>query len=371
MAYNPYNAASKITEEKIKWANASAQGLDTTPYEQAAKAYYQELRDNGRSDVADRLQASDAVAAGEYLKELNQPKTQYDSNSYSYDVPKPTYESKNSERIEKLYDAISNYEPFSYDLESDPMYQQLRQQYIREGKRATEDTMGAYASMTGGIPSSYAVTAAAQAGNYYNSQLNDKALQLYEAAYNKYYDNYNKKLDELNMFLNAENTNYSKYLDTLDDWYKDAEIARKNYESDRDFQTDINMYSDELARNDAKIAAGLGDYSGYKNLGFDTTAAENNNLIAELLPQPNSQPLSYYENTQPTGVVQNDNNNLWTSGDVNDIKTVTVNSDSYNALLSVLSQYTPDEMAYLLSGLLESGLPYDTYLELKKAVGIN
>lgn len=71
MAYNPYNSASKIVELKQKWNNAKAKGEDTKGYEQEAVNYYNDLRDNGRSDVADYLQKNDAVTASGYLKVLS------------------------------------------------------------------------------------------------------------------------------------------------------------------------------------------------------------------------------------------------------------------------------------------------------------
>lgn len=55
---------------KKKWADANAKGEDTSPYEQSAKAYYEELRSNGRQDVADKLSASDDITASAYLKTL-------------------------------------------------------------------------------------------------------------------------------------------------------------------------------------------------------------------------------------------------------------------------------------------------------------
>lgn len=68
--YNPNKAVQGIADYKAKWANAKAKGEDTAAYEQGAKAYYEELRNNGRGDIADHLEKSDAVQAGEYLKTL-------------------------------------------------------------------------------------------------------------------------------------------------------------------------------------------------------------------------------------------------------------------------------------------------------------
>lgn len=208
---------------------------------------------------------------------------------------KPVYSSQYSGRIAELLDAISGHKPFSYDVESDPLFSQYRKQYLREGKRAVEDTMGSFAGMTGGIPSSYAVTAAAQAGNYYNSQLSDRAAELYELAYNKYRDEYNKKLEKLNMYMNAEDLEYGRYRDDVGD-----------FKNDRDYRTNINMYSDELARNDrdfnyklnvysdekaaadraealkkAELMSAYGDDSGLEALGINTAFLQAKRFIAD------------------------------------------------------------------------------------------
>ena len=61
MAYSPYSAVNAIYNLKNKWHLANKQG-DITARDDAAekaKAYYQQLRDNGYSDVADELTASD------------------------------------------------------------------------------------------------------------------------------------------------------------------------------------------------------------------------------------------------------------------------------------------------------------------------
>lgn len=72
-----------------------------------------------------------------------------------------------------------------YDPAQDPSYQALRRQALREADRRTRDTMAAYASMTGGVPSTAAVSAAQQAGNYERSKLNDAIPTLEQNAYRR------------------------------------------------------------------------------------------------------------------------------------------------------------------------------------------
>lgn len=70
MAYNPYNAGSEIVNRKKKWAESTAKGQDASSYAKEARAYYDELRNNGRADVADKLERSNDIDAAAYIKTL-------------------------------------------------------------------------------------------------------------------------------------------------------------------------------------------------------------------------------------------------------------------------------------------------------------
>ena len=103
-------------------------------------------------------------------------------------------EQQTRQRMEAAYQKMQA----PYDPTTDPAYIAYRKQYLREGQRATQDTMAAAAMMTGGRPSSYAVTAAGQQGNYYAAQLTDKIPQLYEAAYNRAMQEYQQQANQYN-----------------------------------------------------------------------------------------------------------------------------------------------------------------------------
>lgn len=83
---------------------------------------------------------------------------------------------------------------FDYDPDQDPRMAAYRKEFLREAERAREDTMATAAAMSGGVPSSYAVGAADQAGNYFVSQLTDKIPELYEDAYNQQLQEWEKAL---------------------------------------------------------------------------------------------------------------------------------------------------------------------------------
>ncbi|MBQ3176897.1 MAG: hypothetical protein IJB52_03695 [Clostridia bacterium] len=77
MAYNPYNAVKKISELKGSYHTAKEKGQDPTQYAQEAVQYYNELRKNGKGDVADKLAGVDYTGSLEILKGYNAP-TEYD-----------------------------------------------------------------------------------------------------------------------------------------------------------------------------------------------------------------------------------------------------------------------------------------------------
>ena len=96
----------------------------------------------------------------------------------------PVWDSKKD--LNEAWQNYLNREAFSYDMASDPMYQQYRDHYIRQGQLAMEDTMGMASSLTGGYGNSYAQTAGQQAYQSYLQQLNNVMPQLYGAAYDRY-----------------------------------------------------------------------------------------------------------------------------------------------------------------------------------------
>jgi hypothetical protein len=179
----------------------------------------------------------------------------------------PTYENRYDEQLQDMLDKLLNREDFTYDPETDQLYSQYKKQYNREGDRATAEALGAAAAASGGIPSSYAATAAAQAGNYFASQLTDKIPDLYELAYNKYLSDYNMDLTDLDAVRAAEASDYEKYLTDLSQWNADREFEYGKLLDEINSQT---MERQE-AIDRANMAAEYGDFSLLEGLGIDTS----------------------------------------------------------------------------------------------------
>lgn len=208
--------------------------------------------------------------------------------AYSFDQEKPVYESQYGDTIAGMLNGIINREAFSYDHTTDPVYGAYKKQYTREGKRATADALGEAASATGGMPSSYAVTAASQAGDYYASQLADKIPELYDMAYNRYLQEYQMKLSDLNAVQRQEQTEYGRYLDELGQYNTDRNFDYAKWLDEYDMQRDQidtlrGLRNDDFSRYQVE----LGQYNTDRNFDY-----------AQLLDEIDSQTMERSEEYQ-------------------------------------------------------------------------
>lgn len=154
--------------------------------------------------------------------------------SFTFDQERPSYENQYAEQQQALLDAIINRPDFSWSKEDDPQWSSYKKSYLREGDRATANALGQAAAASGGRPSTAALTAATQAGDYYATQLNDIIPTLYQQAYDRYLNEYNMSLQDLNAVNTQEQLDYAKYLDQLGQFNTDRNFAFNSYLSDFD-----------------------------------------------------------------------------------------------------------------------------------------
>lgn len=163
-----------------------------------------------------------------------------------------SYESQWDGELTELYNRIANRKPFSYDIGTDPVYQQYREQYQRQGRLAMQDTMGQAAALTGGYGSTYGEQVGQQAYNAYLQNLNDVVPDLYNAAYNRYREEGTDLYNQYGLLSDRENQAYSRYRDTVNDYYSDLSDARSAYDSA--YSRDYNQWSDQLSYWSQKAA---------------------------------------------------------------------------------------------------------------------
>lgn len=201
-------------------------------------------------------------------------------------IQRNTYKSKYGDRIESVLSQLENMGPFSYDAMSDPNYQAFAKSYGIMGDRAMADTLGEVAAMTGGMPSSYAVTAASQAKQQWDQRLTDMIPELYNAAYARYMNDYQMMADELGRLRSLENENRAQWesdraygnqilqQNTANDQWNQSFGAQNNqWQQSFDFEKSQAEKNDALAR--AETLASYGDFSGYKALGYSDEQIKN------------------------------------------------------------------------------------------------
>ena len=127
------------------------------------------------------------------------------------------YQSQWQPQINNMMDQYLNRDKFSYDVNADALYQQLRDQYRLMGQTAMMDTMGQAATLTGGYGNSYAQSVGQQAYQGYMQQLNDRVPDLYQLALDQYINEGNQMLDNMSLMMQQDSLDYGKYRDQLAD----------------------------------------------------------------------------------------------------------------------------------------------------------
>ncbi|MBO4854088.1 MAG: peptidoglycan-binding protein [Oscillospiraceae bacterium] len=189
---------------------------------------------------------SAAVQAAErYLQELQKAKP-------------GAYSSPYEAQLNEMYDAIVGRKDFSYDVGSDPLYRQYREQYMGLGRRAMQDTIGQAAGLTGGYGSSYAQQAGQQAYQTYLQQLNDRVPELYREALARYEAEGEVQRQNYAMLADRENTAYGRHRDEVGDYRDDLATAYQQFQNERNF--DYGQYGDMLDYYRQKAAQENSDY---------------------------------------------------------------------------------------------------------------
>lgn len=172
------------------------------------------------------------------------------------------YQSRWDDELTSLYDQIRNRKKFSYDMGTDPLYQQYREQYQRLGRLAMQDTMGQAAALTGGYGSTYGEQVGQQAYNAYLQNINDIVPQLQQQAYQRYQDEGTDLYSQYSLVKGRDDTDYGRYRDTVSDYYSDLSDARSAYNSERSldqsqWETMLNYWAQKANNENAAYLQAL------------------------------------------------------------------------------------------------------------------
>jgi len=177
------------------------------------------------------------------------------------------YQSTWQGQINGMIDRILNREKFSYDVNEDALYQQMKDQYTALGKIASQDVMGQAAAMTGGYGNSYASSAGNQAYQAYLRQLNEAVPELYGMARDQYNQEGQEMYNQYGLLSEQENQDYGRWVDGYNQWASERDYLQGDYKDERSF--DYGKYSDE--RNFA-----YGKYADDRNFAYGAYADDKN-----------------------------------------------------------------------------------------------
>lgn len=146
----------------------------------------------------------------------------------------PTYESGFEKKLSDIMGRIENREKFSYDINADPLYQQLKDSARRNGNLAMRDAMGQASALTGGYGNSYAASVGQQSQNAELQKLNDMVPSLYQMAREQYDRKGQDLLDLYALYSDREAQDYGRYQDAVSRYNSDLALLASQLETARD-----------------------------------------------------------------------------------------------------------------------------------------
>ena len=99
---------------------------------------------------------------------------------------------------------------FSYDFNSDPIFQQAKDAYLRQGIQNARNVAAQAAQLTGGYGNSYGTVAAQSVMNQAAERVNDLIPQLEQNAYGRWQDEQNRNLTLAQQYLALDDRAYDR-----------------------------------------------------------------------------------------------------------------------------------------------------------------
>ena len=121
-----------------------------------------------------------------------------------------------SDQVKEMMNKIMNREDFTYDVNTDPLFQQALSSAMNSGKQAMQDTIGQASALTGGYGSTYATTAGNQAYNSYIEDAYDNLPQYYQMALDAYNAEGEEMYQQFGMLSTLDDKEYNRNITAYD-----------------------------------------------------------------------------------------------------------------------------------------------------------
>lgn len=164
-----------------------------------------------------------------------------------------------SDKVDEMMDKIANRDKFSYDFETDPLFQNALASSMAAGQTAMENTIGAASGLTGGYGSSYATSAGNQAYNNYVKEAYSQLPEYYKLALDAYEREGNEMYNQLGMYRSADDTEYNRNYNAYNANYQQAQDMYNreynNYWDTANANLQIDKYNNDAAMDAAQFNA--------------------------------------------------------------------------------------------------------------------
>ncbi len=115
--------------------------------------------------------------------------------------------------INRTMNGLLNAQPFSYDVNADGLYQQIKDNYLKAARQGMMDTQAQSAALTGGYGNSYGAQAGQQAYQESLGNLTAMVPELYQLAYQRYLQGQDDQRNNLEAMYKLEGQDYSRWLE--------------------------------------------------------------------------------------------------------------------------------------------------------------
>lgn len=176
-----------------------------------------------------------------------------------------------TDQINNLMSEISGREAFSYDMNTDTMFQNYLASMMQSGKSAMADTMGQASALTGGYGSTYATAAANGAYNQYIQDAYANLPDYYSMALDKYNMEGQNLYNQLEMYSVADENEYNRlanaYSMNLQNAANMYDQEYNNYWQTQNHNEAVRQYDEDMAYKYASLAQDQAQYEA--NLAYD------------------------------------------------------------------------------------------------------
>ena len=242
------NINTKNLDEEKKIPN----GVDETTYNQYNTKFTtsddyagkKTESDNAASNYKDII-STDSIISNKTQNAMNQkfvkPSAVTEADTYLASQLQKIQSGKTSysDQVKDMMDKIMNREKFSYDVDTDPLFQQALASAMNSGKQAMQDTIGQASALTGGYGSTYATSAGNQAYNSFIEDAYDNIGEYYQMAMQKYQMDGDEMYRQFGMLSELDDKEYNRNIAAYDATYQHRnQLYNEAYTQYRDNKSD-------------------------------------------------------------------------------------------------------------------------------------